>query len=121
MGRKETRLRLDPAALTAKNLIEANDNEAPHGYILVHTGSERRSITNGCWSNGLDTWRTAKSRYDPERDVYQIGATLRALRLMKVGDIKDLLPALARVGRRDQEARESLEQRSSTKTKRRPP
>ena len=81
------------AALEAEHANEANDNEALHANILVHTNGEPRSITRRFGGNGLEAWRKLKSRYDPETEMNQIGAALRALRPAKFVDIKDLFPS----------------------------
>ena len=85
--------------MTSTHIMEATDNEAWHAYILMNTGGEPRSIVKGCWGNGLEASRKLKNRLDPETELNQIGATLRASRQAEITDV------IGKMGRRDQETR----------------
>ena len=74
--------------------ITMNENEALHAYLMLNTAGEPRTIVKGSLGNGLEAWRRLKNRYDPETEMNQIGATIRALKPPKVNQLKDLLPAL---------------------------
>ena len=76
--------------------MEAEENEALHAYLMVNTHGEPRTIIKGSLGNGLEAWRRLKNRYDPETEMNQIGATIRALNPPKVLNIGELLPAIER-------------------------
>ena len=80
--------------------ITTNENEALHAYLMLNTAGEPRTIVKGSLGNGLEAWRRLKNRYDPETEMNQIGATIRALKPPQGEPAQGLAAGIGEVGGR---------------------